>query len=1055
MKEPTTHRGPLAWFARNSVAANIMLLILIIGGVVLSRTVKKEVFPEVQMDLVIVNVPYPGASPAEVEEGVTLVVEESVRSIDAVKTVRSTSTEGFAVVTAELRLGASAEQALADIKSAVDRIATLPQNAERPIIFRPSTRFQVISLMLHGDHPDDVLRRYADEIRADLLALPNITTVELAGTRPLEISVELSQAELRRYGLSLEQVATVLRSSSIELPAGALKTSAGEVLVRTAARRTTGSEFEDVTLVSTAEGSRVRLGDIANVTDGFAEEDVAASFDGRPAVIINVFRVGEQTPNEIAAAVKQYAKDKQLPPGLEIATWFDASEIYQQRVDLLTRNAAIGLILVLLILGVFLEVKLAFWVTLGIPATFLGSMLFLPSFGVSINMISLFAYILVLGMVVDDAIVVGEAIYRKRQEGMNLLDAAVFGLKEVAVPVTFAIATSIVFYVPLLLVPGAMGKFFYQIPVVVITVLLLSLVESLLILPAHLAHSKPTLWGPLGWIHRVQQRFSRFLERVIARYYTPLLRWVLHRRYLTIAVFFAVLVGTCGLPAGGHLKFTFMPKIESDLVFMRVEMPFGTAIERTREVEARMVKAAQEIIAENGGDRVKRGLLALTGSAGMSGGGPNGQQGLQSGSHLVEAAVYLVPIDQREISAAKFARLWREKLADIAGIEKMAVTYDAGGAGGAPLAIELTHDDVGTLERAAKDLAQHMATYAGVHDINPGFTAGKPQLDLTLTPEARALGLTEADLALQVRAAFFGAEVARFQRGRDEVKVYVRLPRDERSSELSIEEMIVRTPRGGELPLGQAAWIERGTSFTQIQRVDGQRTLTVTADIDEAVGNAEDVFGKLVEGFLPELLDKYPGLAWSPGGAQKDQAEIFGSLIRNALLALLVMLALLAVVFRSYVQPLVVATAIPFSFVGAILGHVAFGYDLSLMSVMGMVALAGVAVNDSLVLLDGINARRRAGMEVLEACIQAGSVRFRPILLTSLTTFGGLLPMVLETSMQARFLIPMAISLSFGVLFATGTTLLSVPALYVIVDDLRRGLRWLFTSDPAEPPPTA
>ncbi|MEZ4403229.1 MAG: efflux RND transporter permease subunit [Kofleriaceae bacterium] len=1047
--------GPLAWFARNSVAANVIIILLVIGGAMMSCSVKKEVFPEVQMDFVIVNVPYPGASPAEVEEGVTLVVEEQVRAVDAVKTVRSTSMEGFAVVIAELRLGSNAEQALADVKSAVDRITTLPENAERPVIFRPSTRFEVISLMLHGDQPEATLRRYADEVREDLLALPGITAVSLDAVRPLEISIEASQDELRRYGLTLEQIAAIARASSIKLPAGALKTPAGEVLVRTSSQLTTGRQFEDVTVISSPDGARVRLGDIATVTDGFSEDDVRATFDGQPAVMIKVFRVGNQTPNDIAAAVKGYAKTKQLPPGMSLATWFDASELYSQRISLLTRNALMGLVLVLLILGLFLEVKLAFWVTLGIPVSFLGSMLFLPSYGVSINMISLFAYILVLGMVVDDAIVVGEAVYSKRQEGLGLLDAAIFGVKEVAVPVVFAIATTIIFYVPLLLVPGPSGKFFYQIPVVVITVLVISLVESLIVLPAHLAHSRPSTWGPLGVIHRVQQRFSRLVERFIERAYVPFLARALERRYLTVIICFATLVATCGLPAGGHLKFTFMPKIESDIVFMKIEMPFGTAIERTREVEARMITAANAIIAANGGPRIKRGLLSVTGWAGMSGGGPGGRDGGSTGSHLVEAGVYMVPIDQRSITASAFARQWREQMADVPGIDKMTVTYETGGPGGAALAVELTHPNAAQLEAAAAALGQAMAGYAGVHDVNDGVAEGKPQLDLSLEPAGRALGLTEVDLARQVRSAFYGAEVTRFQRKRDEVKVIARLPRDERSSEWNIEQLMVRTPRGGELPLGEAAAIARGSSYTQIERIDGRRTLTVTADVDNAVGNAADVFGKLTTDVLPELMERYPGLRWSPGGTQKDQAEIFASLGRNALLAFLAMLALLAVVFRSYVQPLIVATAIPFGFVGAFLGHLAFGYDLSLMSIMGMVALAGVAVNDSLVFVDAINEFRRDGDEPYAACVRAGGQRFRPILLTSLTTFGGLMPMVFETSLQARFLIPMALSLSFGVLYCTFTTLFSVPALYLIIEDVKRATRWLLGSSPAptEPPP--
>ncbi|MEZ4369143.1 MAG: efflux RND transporter permease subunit, partial [Kofleriaceae bacterium] len=692
--------GPLAWFARNSVAANVLVILLLVGGLVMSRAVKKEVFPEVQLDFVIVNVPYPGASPAEVEEGVTLVVEEAVRGIDAVNRVRSSSTEGFAVVTAELRLGADADQALADVKSAVDRITTLPESAERPVIFRPSSRFQVISLMLHGDVEEDVLRHYAEEVRTDLLGLGGITTVEIEGLRPLEISIEVPQARLRSLGLTLDQVAGVARASSIELPAGALRTDAGEVLVRTAARRRTGPEFAALPLVASPDGTVVKLGDVATVTDGFAEDDLRATYGGEPTAIINVYRVGDQTPNGIADAVKAYAKAKPLPPELAVDTWFDASEIYTQRIDLLTRNAVLGLVLVLIILGLFLEVKLAFWVTLGIPISFVGSMLFLPSQDVSINMISLFAYILVLGMVVDDAIVVGEAIYSKRQEGYGLVDAAIYGVKEVAVPVTFAIATTIVFYVPLLLVPGPSGKFFYQIPVVVITVLLISLAESLLVLPAHLAESAPSRRGPLALIHRGQQRFGRLLERFIARAYVPLLAAAVRRRYLTFALCLAALVSTCGLPAGGHLKFTFMPKIESDIIFMSVEMPFGTPIERTRAVEARMIATAKAIVADHGGARIQRGLLSITGSAGMAGGGPMADGGMSLGSHLAEAAVYLVPVDQRSIGAAAFARLWREAMADVPGIDRMTVTYDTGGPGGAALALELSHPDAAELELA-------------------------------------------------------------------------------------------------------------------------------------------------------------------------------------------------------------------------------------------------------------------------------------------------------------------------------------------------------------------
>jgi multidrug efflux pump subunit AcrB len=1047
--------GTLAWFARNSVVANILILAFLIGGVIKMRQVKQEVFPEFTMDTIVINVPYPGASPAEVESGVVLVIEEAVRGVDRVKEVRSTSLEGAGVITVELQLGSDAQEALDDIKSAIDRITSMPDSAEEPIIFRAKNRFQVISLVLYGDQSEVALRQLAERTRDELLQSPGITTVELAGVRPYEISIEISQENLRRYGLTLEQVAAIVRQSSVELPGGAIKSSGGEVLVRTDARRDQGAEYEDIIVMSRPDGTHVRLGDIARITDGFAETDSAATYNGKRAAMVNVFRVGDEKPTEVAQVVKDYvaANQAQLPPGVDIAVWFDGSEFLSQRIDLLTKNAFIGLLLVLLILGLFLEVKLAFWVTLGIPTSFLGAMLFLPLFGVSINMISLFAFILVLGMVVDDAIVIGEAIYARRQEGLSRLDAAIYGVKRMAVPVTFAIATTIIAYTPLLFVPGASGKFFQQIPMVVITVLLISLVEALVILPAHLAHSRKSKLGLFAWIDRQQARFGRQLERFIDRIYLPLLWRALERRYLTFAACTALLLGSCGLVAGGHLKFTFMPAIESDVIVARAELPFGAPPERTAEVQARMVQAAQEVVAEHGGDEILRGLFAQVGAAGMMGGGPRGGEP-EGGAHLTETAVYLVPIDQRSVSGAQFVRAWRKRLGEIAGVERLVFQFETASSGGKPIAVELSHGETHVLESAARRLADNLGGYAGVYGVNDGVAGGKPQIDLKLKPEARALGLTETDLARQLRSAYFGAEAIRQQRGRDEVRTYVRLPLEERRSEYGFEQMIIRTPGGGEMPLAQAAWLERGQSYTSIQRVDGRRTITITADIDQTIGNAQQVNDDLVKTGLPDLVVEFPGLTWSFGGEQKQQAEIFSSLMQNGLLALFAIFGVLAIVFRSYIQPVIIMSAIPFGFVGAIGGHLIFGYDLSLMSMMGVVALSGVAVNDSLVYIDAINGYRQGGMEALPAAVEAGAKRFRPILLTSLTTFGGLMPMLLETSLQARFLIPMAISLGCGVLFATFTTLILVPAIYMIVEDFRRALAWLFGRDapvPAEP----
>ena len=1049
-------RGPLAWFARNAVVANVLILVLLVGGALKAGQVKQEVFPEFTMDTIVINVPYPGASPAEVESGVILAIEEAVRGIDRVKQVRSTSLEGAGVVVVELQLGTSAQEALDEVKSAIDRITSFPESAEEPIVFRVKNRFEVISLVIYGDQSELALRKLAERTRDELLQDPRVTTVELGGVRPYEIAIEIPQDDLRRYNLTLEQVAAIVRQSSVELPGGAIKGAGGEVLVRTDARRDQGSEYEDIIVVSRPDGTAVRLGEIARIRDGFAETDTSATFNGKRAVMVKVFRVGDETPAEVAAAVKEYVASSgdQLPPGVDMAVWFDGAEFLQERIDLLTSNAVMGLVLVLLILGLFLEVKLAFWVTLGIPTSFLGAMLFLPAFDVSINMISLFAFILVLGMVVDDAIVIGESVYARRQAGDGYLNAAIHGVKQMAVPVTFAIATTIVAYTPLLLVPGASGKFFRQIPVVVIAVLLISLVEALFILPAHLAHSRPSRGGLFGWIERQQQRFSRLLERFIERVYLPVLRRALARRYLTFAIATVLLFGSCGMVAGGHLKFTFMPAIESDVVAARAELPFGAPVERTREVQERMVRAAQEVIAEHGGEAILRGLYSEVGSAGMMGGGPAGPQ-VDSGAHLTETAIYLVPIDQRSISSAELVRLWREKLGDIPGVQRLVFQFETATSGGKPIAIELSHDQPEVLEAAARRLSQRLTEFNGVYGIDDGVAGGKPQIDLRLKPEARALGLTELDLARQLRSAYFGAEAARQQRGRDEVRTYVRLPLAERRSEYGFEQLIVRTPQGGEMPLGQAAWVERGRSYTSIERVDGRRTITVTADVDQSVGNAQEVNGELVARVLPELMREIPGLTWSFGGVQKEQAEIFESLGQNGLLAVLVMFGLLAIVFRSYIQPLIIMSAIPFGFVGAVLGHLIFGYDLSLMSMLGVVALAGVAVNDSLVYVDAINVYRREGMAPVAAAIEAGARRFRPILLTSLTTFAGLMPMLLETSMQARFLIPMAISLGCGVMFATFTTVLLVPSIYLMIEDVRRGVAWLLGRDapPERVPP--
>jgi multidrug efflux pump subunit AcrB len=1053
------HKGPLAWMAKNAVASNVLMAALVIGGLVFMSRVKQEVFPEFNLDVVSIQIAYPGASPEEVERAVTKTVEENIRGIDGVKTVTSTSAEGVAAINVELELDVNADRALNDVKAAVDRISSFPQDVEQPVVSLAEFQNQVLALVLYGDADEKALRALADKVRDELLQVDGISKAELAAVRQPEISIEVPKEKLRSFGLTLPQVAAAVTAANIELPAGAIKTDKGEILLRTAQRRDWGTEFESIVVLSQKDGSEVRLSDIATIKDEFQDNDQVAKFNGKPAAMIRVYRVGNETPVGVSELVYKYIEEhqKDLPPGVEVSVWGDASEMYRQRMDLLMRNAYLGLALVLLCLGLFLEIRLAFWVTLGIPISFLGAFLFLPVADISINMISLFAFIVTLGIVVDDAIVVGEAIYKRRQDGLPLAKAAVVGLHDVATPVIFSVLTTVVAFSPLLFVPGTMGKFFRNIPIVVITVLLMSLIESLLVLPAHLSHKNPIATGmgrliakifgerlgPFGAVHRAQQRFSARFERFVETVFTPQLAWVARNRYLAIGAGFALLVGTLGYVASGRMDFTFMTKIEGDQVFAQLQMPVGTPAEETAKHLERMLATLEETIEEGGGAEANsRGMFSQLGAAnfGGIGRGPSGG-GASGGGHIAEVAIYLKPPDERAMQTRDLVATWRKKLGEIPGADSLKFTYTTGASAEAPISIRLDHSDVPTLEAAGADLASRLASFTGVKDIDDGVALGKTQLDFTLKPEARSLGITETELARQVRAAFFGAEASRQQRGRDEVRVYVRLPKDERTSLYDLEELRIRTPQGGEIPLAMAADVRWGRAYTSIVREDGRRVITVEADVEEGVTNANKVMAEVRERVFPEIQKEYPGLGYGLGGQQKRQAESLGALGTGFMLALILMYALMAIPFRSYVQPLIIMSAIPFGLVGAIGGHLIMGYDLSILSAMGFVALSGVVVNDSLVLISAINEFRAQGMHLFDAVVAGAARRFRPILLTSLTTFFGLAPMIVETSVQARFLIPMALSLGFGVIFSTFVILMIVPCLYLVLEDVGRLLR--------------
>lgn len=1034
--ETTQERGAIAWMAGNSVAANLVMVVLLIGGLIFAFQIKQEVFPEFDMDTVTVSVAYPGAGPEEVEQGIVLAVEEAVQGLDGVKEVTSTSSEGAATITIEALKGADLDKLTQDVKNEVDGISSFPEEAEDPVVAESSRKHDVLSIILYGKQDLMVLRDLTEQLRDELLANPGITQAELKEVSKLQISVEVPQASLRAYNLTLEGIADRLDQASVELPGGGIKTASGEVLVRMKERRDYGREFAETPVVTGNDGTVVRVGDIGTVIDGFADTDIITTYNGMPAVRIDVYRVGDQTPFSVSTAAHE-ALDKfraEMPENVHVEVLDDKSIVFGQRMDLLLSNGYMGLALVFVFLALFLDARLAFWVAMGIPISFMGSFLILPALGISINMITMFAFLIALGIVVDDAIVVGENVHTMRQQGMPPLKAAIVGAKSIAMPVTFSVLTNVVTFMPLMFLSGIMGKIMLSIPVVVISVFVISLFESLFVLPAHLGHMKSGTRSRLMlWIGRYQKMFSQGLLRFIQNRYRPFLDLCVSWRYLTVACGLALLVVCAAYVASGRLGFTLMSKVESDYAYVTAELPYGSAVNESKAVRNRLLTSAQKVIAENGGNQLAKGTYSKIGGAGRE----------LSGSHVVKIQVFLTDSDTRPISTDAFVRKWRTATGEIPGVDTMVFESDRGGPGsGSSLELELTHSNVDTLEKAATEVAQALSYFPKVKDIDDGFSPGKQQLDFTLRPEGKSLGLTAQDVAGQVRAAYEGKEVLRQQRGRNEVKVVVRRPENERISEYDLEELLIRTPDGVDVPLREVVNIKRGRAYTSINHVNGRRAITVAADVSPR-SDTTQVLKQLFADGMPRVQSRYPGLGYRVQGAQGDMNEGTDSLMSGLLLSMLVIYALLAIPFKSYSQPLIVMTCIPFGAVGAILGHAMMGYSISLTSLLGIVALSGVVVNDSLVFIDCTNGRRREGHCAHDAVLHAGTARFRPIMLTSLTTFGGLAPMILETSRQARFLIPMAISLGFGILFATLITLLLVPSLYMILDDVHRFVQGL------------
>lgn len=1017
-------KGAISFMANHKVAANLIMVLCLLGGFLFSTQIKQEVFPDLTMDMVNISVPYPGASPEEVEQGIVLAVEEAITGLEGIDEIRSTSSEGGATIVAELLEGENLQKLTSDIESEVDRITTFPDDAEDPQVTAVERKRQVLSLVLYGDVSDKTLEGFTEQVREDLLQLKNITQVEISGIKDLEISIEVSQETLRKYNLRLSDIADIISKNAIEIPAGGIKTKKGEILVRLKERKDYGYEFAKIPIIANSSGANVLLEDIATIKDGFEDSDYFALFDGKPSAEIAVYRVGEQTPIEVSEAVKKYIKDikPSLPKGLNMTIRNDRSEHFSQRMSLLISNGFFGLCLVLIILGLFLELKLAFWVMMGIPISFMGSFLFLPVLGVSINMISMFAYIISLGIVVDDAVVVGENIFHYRQKGMYFIDAAIKGAKEVAIPITFSILTNVVAFLPLYFIPGIMGKIFKIIPLVVCTVFIISLFESVFVLPAHLKHGGHI---NLGFITNLQKRFSNFFTHWTKERFTPFLAHAIRFRYFVVVIAFMLLVLALAYVKSGRLGFTMFPKVESDFADVEVVLPYGTPVEKTKKIAQMIVEKAHEVAQESGHKELLEGVFSRVG---------------RSGSHTLDIKAYLADADIRKkiMGTLEFTNRWRKKVGTIDEAEYVKFSSDRGGPGhGSALTVRLSHSNKDILESAAKSLAKSLEDFSIVKDIDDGFEKGKEQIDFTIKPKGEALGLNAAYIARQVRNFYEGAEALKQQRGRKEVKVKVRLLEEQREAKYFLDEMIIITPNGSQVPLKEVAKPKKGRAYTKIERNNGRRVVDVTADVTPP-SMANMIIKELEKTILPNLVKNNRGLIYSFEGRQANERESMGSLLTGFVVAMLVIYILLAIPFESYIQPALVMFSIPFGIIGAISGHILLGYSLSVMSMMGIVALSGVVVNDSLVLIEYANKiQKRDDLHHFPAVIEAGAQRLRPVILTTLTTFFGLMPMIFETDMQARFLIPMAISLGFGILFVTFITLILVPALYVILEDMK------------------
>lgn len=1038
-------KGIIAWFVHNPVAANLLMLILVVGGAFTLPALHQEEFPNIDTDIIQVRVPYLGAAPLEVEQSVCIRIEESIDGVEGIDFIDTTAAEGSCTVNAELMRGIDKAKVLNDIKTKIDAIDSFPEETEKPTVTELTIIASVLQILLAGEADERTLKNLGQSIRDDIVELPGVSKVNLSYVRPYEISIEVSEFTLQRYGLTLASIAQAIRESSLDIPGGALKTQAGEILIRTKAQAYIGADFENIVVLTRTDGTSVLLSEVATVVDGFKDNDLRARFDGMPAVGINVQRVGEEDVIDIAAAVKAYLAERRnsLPDGLTLTIWKDESQDMVDRVGVLAENARSGLALVLLVLALFLRFRLALWVALGIPIAVMGAVMMFPAVGYSISTMSVLGCILVLGILVDDAIVVGERVYAHEKMGKNPVDAAIDGTYEVSIPVIFGVLTTITTFLPVMQIQSSIGPFFTTIAGVVIIALVFSIIESHFILPAHLAYhaSGKSFFDRFVIVRRwsaFQTGVSTAFDNLAVNYYRPALAKSIEWRYLTLALAITVVCLTLAMMVSGRIIFQFFPSVEGSRIYAELNMPEGTTVDKTEHAVKQIEAAARTLQAELDQDRseeqgslVKHMISSM--GTGLARGAIDGSQ--FRGAHYAELGILLdLPADYSGTSSKDMAARWRELTGNIPDAVELSFTADSFSPG-APIDIQLRGADFDHLKTAAVKLKEALSRYEGVVDITDTFRAGKQEVRLNLLPEARHLGLTVDDLGNQVRQSFYGEEVQRIQRGKEDIRVMVRYPESERGSLGDLENMRIRTKDGVEVPFASVAEVQLGQAYSTIKREDGARVIRVIADVDRGVITPEEILYALDKTVLKEITREFPEVSYRLAGEAEQQQSAVGDLIINCLMAMMVIYALLAIPLHSYMQPFVIMSSIPFGAIGAIIGHYLIGADLVFFSLLGMVALSGVVVNASLVLVDFINRQRNAGLALSEAIIEGGVARFRPIVLTSLTTFVGLAPLINTPSTAVKFFMAMAISLAYGVLIATFITLFLVPAMYMILED--------------------